>query len=266
MQPYILSAEQIEQFRTLGYVHLPDVLQEGELRQIEASYQRFMRNEIPGMGRDFCDMSGPYGRDFSDFALINAMLPRVYLPSLQGNAFERVSQAIAAQLIGDDLRLDYDQFLAKKPNCPDAQFAWHQDQGYWPVGSPDTRTATCSLALDDSLRANGCLRFLPGSGAARTLRPHRPAQGSRQDAHTLVAEVGPDEPVAYAEVRRGGITVHDEWVVHGSDGNPSPGWRRTYVIAYRSRATVEYERALGFTHSHNDTVNWTTTLGAFEER
>jgi hypothetical protein len=30
-------------------------------------------------------------------------------------------------------------------------------------------------------------------------------------------------------------------------------------------ATVEYERSIGFTHSHNDAINWTTTLGAFQE-
>ena len=25
-----------------------------------------------------------------------------------------------------------------------AVFAWHQDLGYWPTGTPDTATATCS--------------------------------------------------------------------------------------------------------------------------
>ena len=141
-RPYILRPEQIEQFKRLGYVHLPDVLTEDEICQIERSYDLFMRNEVPGMGQDFCDMSGPYDRKFKDFALINAMLPRVYMPSLQGNVFETVSATIAAQLIGDDILLDYDQFLAKKPHRPDAQFAWHQDQGYWPAGTPDTRTGS----------------------------------------------------------------------------------------------------------------------------
>ncbi len=264
-RPYILSAEQIQQFRTLGYVHLPQVLTEAEVQQLEPAYQKFMRNEVAGMGRDFCDMSGPYDREVKDYALINAMLPRVYRPELQGNVFERVSAEIAAQLIGDDIQLDYDQFLAKKPNRPGAQFAWHQDQGYWPVGTPDTRTVTCSLAVDDSLISNGCVRFVPGSGSARQLRSHRPAKSTREDAHTLVAELGEGEDIEYAEVRRGGITVHDEWVVHGSGGNPSENWRRTYVIAYRSQATVAYERSIGFTHSHNDKVQWETALGSYKE-
>ena len=264
-RPYILRPEQIEQFKRLGYVHLPNVLAEDEICWIERSYDQFMRNEVPGMGQDFCDMSGPYDRKFQDFALINAMLPRVYMPSLQGNVFETVSAAIAAQLIGDDILLDYDQFLAKKPHRPDAQFAWHQDQGYWPAGTPDTRTVTCSLAVDDSLKPNGCLRCIPGSGAAQSLRSHRSVTGNRDSGHTLEADVTADEAIDYLEVRRGGITVHDEWVVHGSSGNRTDNWRRTYVIAYRSRATVEHERSIGFTHSHNDDINWTTELGAYEK-
>jgi phytanoyl-CoA hydroxylase len=50
----------------------------------------------------------------------------------------------------------------------------------------------------------------------------------------------------------------DEWIIHGSGGNSSPRWRRTYVIAFRSEQTVAWERKLGFTHSHNDFVNWDT--------
>lgn len=62
--------------------------------------------------------------------------------------------------------------------------------------------------------------------------------------------------IKYAEVSRGSASIHDEYVVHGSGGNLSNGPRRTYVIAYRTAETVSRERAAGFTHSHNDQVNW----------
>ena len=55
-----------------------------------------------------------------------------------------------------------DKLLAKRPAKTDAVFAWHQDLAYWPV-TPDTRTATMWLALDDSTVENGCMRFVPGS-------------------------------------------------------------------------------------------------------
>lgn len=267
---YHVSQQDIEHFREQGYVLLPEALTEAEIQSFEPMYQKFMRNEIPNMGQDFCDMSGPYGRPFEEFAIVNAVLARTYYPELQDNIYEKIARNISEQLIGTDITIDYDQLLAKKPNRPKAKFAWHQDQGYWPVGTPDTRTATCSLALDDADKANGCIRFVPGSNRARALRPHRPARMSRKsnrerkDAHTLILDVGKDETVVDVPVKRGGITVHDEWVVHGSPGNSSDRWRRTYVVAFRSIATVKYERSIGFTHSHNDTVKWETMLGSLK--
>jgi hypothetical protein len=33
-------------------------------------------------------------------------------------------------------------------------------------------------------------------------------------------------------------------------------WRKTYVMAFRDAGTIADERAMGFTHSHNDVVEW----------
>ena len=154
---------------------------------------------------------------------------------------------------------DYDQLLDKRPGKGDAVFAMHQDMAYWPPASltaNDTRTVTLTLAIDDETAENGCIRYVPGSQKAKALRPHRPLAKSREEGHAVVAEVADDEEIRLAEVPRGGVTLHDEWVVHGSPGNQSPRHRRTYVIAFRTRAIVDAERAAGFTHSHNDEVNW----------
>jgi hypothetical protein len=266
---YPLTQEQIASYARDGYLTLPDVLNEAELATIEGTFQRFISGQVPGMGRDFCDMSGPYGRAFEDFNLINAVLPRVYEPALRGNVFERRASSIARQLIGHDATLDYDQFLAKRPSRPGAVFAWHQDLGYWPTGTPDTLTVTCSLALDDATPENGCLQVVPGSHLEPRLRPHRPAAWNtkpelRDEAHTLSVALEPTDRVVTLPVRRGSITVHNERIVHGSGGNHTSGWRRTYVIAHRSRRTVAYERSIGFTHSHNDAISWKTHLEALD--
>ncbi len=269
MDEFALSSEQVATYQREGYLVLPPLLSEAELLPLESVFQRFIRGEVPGMGRDFCDMSGPYGRPFEDFNLVNAVLPRVYWPALVDNVFERRATSIARQLMGDDAVIDYDQFLAKRPERPQAVFAWHQDLGYWPSGPPDTRTVTCSLALDDATPENGCLVVVPGSHLEPKLRPHRPAAWStspelRAEAHTLSIELSPSDRVVTLPVRRGGVTLHNERIVHGSSGNHTAGWRRTYVIAHRSRATVAYERSIGFTHSHNDSINWKTNLEALE--
>jgi ectoine hydroxylase-related dioxygenase (phytanoyl-CoA dioxygenase family) len=130
---------------------------------------------------------------------------------------------------------------------------------YWPdsskvLGVDLTDTCTFSLAIDDSLPENGCLRYVVGSGVSKTVRPHRPAAGdSREEGHALVTDVGEDEEIRLAPARKGSITIHDEYVVHGSGGNTCMDrQRRTYVVAYRAAEIVKAERAIGFTHSHND--------------
>jgi phytanoyl-CoA hydroxylase len=266
---FVLSAEQLAAYDRDGYLVLEDVVTEQELATLEPTFQRFIEGRVPGMGRDFCDMSGPYGRAFEDFNLVNAVLPRVYDASLVGNVFEARATSIARQLLGADATLDYDQFLAKRPRRPAAVFAWHQDLGYWPTGTPDTRTATCSLALDDATPENGCLQVVPGSHREPTLRPHRPSAWStspelREEAHTLTVALGAADALVSLPVKRGSITVHNERIVHGSPGNSTDGWRRTYIVAHRSSRTVAYERSIGFTHSHNDAISWTTHLQALE--
>ncbi|MFT5141997.1 MAG: hypothetical protein ACI80V_002039 [Rhodothermales bacterium] len=255
---YKLTKAEVEQYAELGYVVLKDVISEAEMKEeLDPWFEHFISGkEMHRMGRDFCDMSQPYGTPFDQFQLVNAMLPSSYRTELAGSIYHRVAQDIASQLyVGGQAGMDYEQFLAKRPNKDGAEFVMHQDIGYWPK-TENTWTATVSLALSDSNLANGCLQVIPGSNNEPQLRKHTPAGDSREDSHTLVIEALPGERPTYLPVTRGSVTVHDERIVHGSGGNSSDGWRKTYVMAFRDAETIKAERAIGFTHSHNDNVNW----------
>lgn len=263
---FCLSPEQIEAFHRDGCITLVDVLTEEEVEELGAVFDRFVSGEIQVPGRDFCDMSKKFGVPYSQWSLVNCMLPTRYYPPLKNNIYERLTASIARQLFpSSKMTKDYDQLLNKLPGKTDAVFAWHQDMAYWPgnkalkVDCSDT--CTFSLAIDDSMPENGCLRYVVGSGRSKTLRPHFPASGnSRDDGHALTTEVDESvEEVRLAPAKRGSITIHDEFVVHGSGGNTCKDrQRRTYVLAYRAAQIVEAERRIGFTHSHNDDVNWDT--------
>jgi ectoine hydroxylase-related dioxygenase (phytanoyl-CoA dioxygenase family) len=249
---YELTQSEVDAFRRDGFVHLSGLLDEDEVRALEIDYERFLARRIAVDGRDFCDMSSDYTKSIERFSIVNVMLPRRYHPAWAGNIYERRAASVAAQLCGDDMALDYDQLVAKRPKKPDAVFHWHQDLAYWPV-TADTRTASFWLAIDDATIENGCMRFVAGSHREAKLRAHRPMLADRDKSHTLVADV--DEArdrVVPAPIRRGDATVHHERTVHGSGGNITAGWRRAYIVAFRSRATIEEERRRGFTHSHND--------------
>lgn len=264
-ESYVLTPEQIETFHRDGCVTLPDVLTEEEVAEIEVVFDRFLNRDIHVPGKDFCDMSKPFGIPFEEWSIVNCMLPTTYHPEFKNNIFERLTAGIVKQIHPNlEMAKDYDQLLNKRPGKSDAVFAWHQDMGYWPgvkvLGVEETSTCTFSLAVDDSTEENGCLRYVPGSGLARTLREHAPLSGSRDEGHALTIDVDESkgDVIALAPCPRGSVTVHDEFVIHGSSGNRSSGNRRTYVLAYRPKAVVEAERKLGFTHSHNDEVNWDT--------
>jgi hypothetical protein len=244
---------------------LPDFLIEDEIQPLDEVSNRFFGGETPVPGKDFCDMSGGFDRKVEDYSIINAMLPRVYYPALQGNTYEQRAASVVRQLYCDvEMTLDYDQLLTKQPHKPDAVFAWHQDMAYWP-SVVDTRTATFSLAIDATTPDNGCLNFIPGSQRSKVIRPHKPIGKTREEAHAIAIEVDETAEIIHAvPIPRGAVTVHDEYIVHGSHGNSTSGTRRTYVVAFRTADTVRRERAAGFTHSHNDSVNW-DTFNAWQE-
>lgn len=252
---YEVTPEARRAFVRDGYVHLKAVVSPEERGAISEVYDRFLRREINVVGKDFNDMTtGEHSSDPSGYAIVNVMLPRRYYPAWVGNVFERRAASIAVQLCGEHMVIDFDQLLAKQPGRTDAVFGWHQDQAYW-IDTDDRRTATCWLAVDDSTAENGCMQFLPGSNR-EPVRRHHPLHGDRAQSHTLVTDLRPDDVMRSVPIEAGDITVHCEGVLHGSGGNFSPdSWRRAYIVAFRSEATVERERALGFTHSHNDHVD-----------
>ena len=217
---YTVSGAEHEAFRRDGYVHLHGVLSPEELHDVADIYDRFLRREIAVEGKDFNDMTtGEHGTDPSGYAIVNVMLPRKYLPSLQGSVYEQRALSIAEQLCGEGMTIDFDQFLAKHPGRPDAVFGWHQDQAYW-IDTDDRRTATCWLAVDDTSLENGCMQFLPGSNH-EPVRSHRPLHEDRTKSHTLITDLREGEQTVPVFIKRGDITVHSEGVLHGSGGNTS---------------------------------------------
>jgi len=266
---YQLSAEQIQQYRDQGYLVIENVLTEAEMAEIDPWFDHFIEGKHEGMGRDLCDMSQPKDTPFEQYRLVNAMLPSRYEPSLDKSRFEQVAKSISEQLYGgDNIDKDYDQFLAKKPHHKGAQFAMHQDLGYWPK-TESTWTATFSLALSDSDVENGCLQVVPGSNNEPDLRQHLPtalnaSQIEKLDEHndfsTLSIKMEGDDEILFLPVKRGSMTIHDERIVHGSAGNISDIWRKTYVMAFREKETIAHERKIGFTHSHNDDLDWKKAL------
>ena len=121
---YRLTEQEIQQYSEQGYLVLNDFLTEQEVATLDDWFEHFITGKEPNMGRDFCDMSQPYGTPVEEFRLVNAVLPSRYRKELEDNVFMKVASRVAKQLYSTgSTMVDYDQFLAKnrgrnKPNLP----------------------------------------------------------------------------------------------------------------------------------------------------
>ena len=257
---YKLTQDQVSSFYQNGYLTLSRIVTDDELAGLEKVFDEFNEGKRGvDLGRDFGDHSQGHGTARKNFNMINVNVPCAHDPSWANNIFERRAFSITKQLYGEGMKKDYEQLLTKLPNRPKAVFPFHQDMAYWPKRSgQDTRTATVSLALNAANEDNGCLLVLPSSHKSKSLYGAHEDFGKNKDekgdtrAIVLKLTAEDEGKIVPLPVVRGGCTIHEEWIVHGSGGNGSDGPRKTYVVAFRDERMIEYERKNGFNHSYND--------------
>ena len=143
---------------------------------------------------------------------------------------------MVAQLIGEDILLWNSSFFAK-PAHNGTKTPWHQDGEYWPMRP----LATCSvwIAVDDSTTENGCLKVIPGSHRAKKVYPH--AKNTSPDL-ALAMELQKsefDESQAVELVLQAGqVSLHDVYLMHGSEPNKSDKPRRGMTLRYMPTTSV----------------------------
>jgi ectoine hydroxylase-related dioxygenase (phytanoyl-CoA dioxygenase family) len=136
---------------------------------------------------------------------------------------------IAEQFIGPNIALFASHYISKPPY--DGQpVLWHQDGSYWPLEPMEV--VTLWLAVDDSVRENGCLRVIP-----RTHTIDLQQMRERKDVpNVLNSEIDPalvdEEKAVDVELKAGGVSVHHPNLIHGSDANTSPMRRCGLTIRY----------------------------------
>jgi hypothetical protein len=137
------------------------------------------------------------------------------------------------QLIGPDIVLWGSQLFCK-PAGHGMAVPWHQDGQYWPLDP--LATVTVRLAIDDSLPENGCMRYLPGSHRSRRLERHEFV--TERDVALRQQLPAIDESLARDDVLHAGqISIHDVYLVHGSNPNRSALRRSDYAIRYMPAST-----------------------------
>ena len=212
----MLSNDQIEKYKNDGYV-IPDFkMPEEVLLKIEKRHTDLL-NKHPEF-KNYCPAILSYDEEFLDFCKNEKILDFI------------------SQLIGPDFALWNSSFFAKPPIDGHAT-PWHQDGQYWPIRP--LATCTVWLAIDDSTLDNGCLKFIKGSHIDQKLKSHNINNNKNLTLNQELANEEFDETQAVNLVlQRGQISLHDVYLVHGSEANNSPKARRAITMRFMPTSSI----------------------------
>jgi ectoine hydroxylase-related dioxygenase (phytanoyl-CoA dioxygenase family) len=222
-----LTEEQVRQFDAEGFVVMPHLFDDQLMDRIRTEIDRFDA-ELDAWLSENHDENSMSQKGAMSF------IPNLVAESPVIQEFVRhpALLAIAADLLGPDADLYWEQAVYKRPERPQ-RFPLHQDTGYQLTVPEDF--LSCWIALTDATVANGCLMIAPGL--------HR--QGTRRHVHVepqgweecLVDS--PPELVA-APVRAGGAVLFSSLAPHTTEANTTGDIRKGYLILYTRPGTVVY--------------------------
>ena len=211
-----LSEAEVDRYHEDGYVIPEYRLPEKIFQDIRADYDRLLTHH-PEF-RDYCPMLLRYDLSFLNYARDSNILDMV------------------AQVIGPDIILWNSSFFAK-PAVNGKKTPWHQDGEYWPLRP--LATCTVWLAIDEATVENGCLKFMPGSHKRKELRPHRTNKDPNFTLHQELLESEYDDDKAVPlELEAGQMSLHDVYLLHGSEANDSGKPRRGMTMRFMPGTSV----------------------------
>ncbi len=212
----MLNAAEVAQYHEDGFV-IPDFrLSQDVLSDIRSCHDRLLARH-PEFD-NYCPSLLAYDTGFLNYARNPEILDMV------------------EQVIGPDFALWNSSFFAK-PAGGGMRTPWHQDGEYWPIRP--LATCTVWIAVDDATPENGCLRVIRGSHKDRQLKRHRTVEAADV---TLNQELMPEEydedQAVDLELEAGQISLHDIYLLHGSEANNSGRPRRGMTLRFMPTTSV----------------------------
>ena len=212
----MLTEAQIAKYHEDGYV-IPDfTMPDDVIEAIQGRHAALLKKK-PEF-RDYCAAILQYDERFVDYCRNDEILDMV------------------EQVIGQDIALWNSSFFAKPAGNGKAT-PWHQDGEYWPIRP--LATCTVWLAVDDAMPENGCLRIIRGSHKNQDLLQHETNPSTELTLNQELLKTEYDESKAVDLVlKRGQISLHDVFLVHGSEPNTSPNPRRGMTMRFMPTTSV----------------------------
>ncbi|CAF3317075.1 unnamed protein product [Rotaria sp. Silwood2] len=260
---YFLTDEQIEFYKTNGYLPQIRVLTDEQCDRLLEEYKRFLfwnekdlsqanarndadRLDLPGRhllheyhSNQTEDPENVLTHMLGHWRITPLFHDLIFLP----NVTVPTSQLLAAYHTSEQtvvpVRFWHDQLFAKPP-FHGGSVAWHQDYSYWTRTVP-MQHLTVHIALDDQTEENGTIQFVPGSH-----HWHRERDGQEvplpvtdfdfKDMDSIKNILTDEEKQQFKPVpgllKKGHASFHHALMVHGSYGNHTASPRRSAVLNY----------------------------------
>jgi ectoine hydroxylase-related dioxygenase (phytanoyl-CoA dioxygenase family) len=148
-------------------------------------------------------------------------------------------------LIGSNIALFSSHFICKDPYKGRAT-PWHEDSAYWRSRFDRLdKIVTVWLALDRSMRENGCMRVIPGTHT-NGFSEYEAVDRTTNTFRSRIKNIDDSTAVDF-ELEPGECTLHDARIIHGAEANSSPLRRCGYTMRYFSTELhLKHERKPDF--------------------
>ena len=220
-QPTHLASEQVEQYNEKGYVFPVDIFSQSEIESIRSYFDELLPKALEA--------------GWNSYELTN------WHKHCQG-VWDIVTDSriidVMEDMLGETVILRHSHFFAKLPG-DGMRVSWHQDASYWPL--TPSKVVSAWLAIDDVDLGNGAMQVIPGSH----LRAQVEFRDSTADEHNVLNQTveNPEEhgdPPVALELKAGQISLHSDWVLHGSEPNESNRRRCGLAMRYLSKDVRAY--------------------------
>ncbi len=259
-----LSTEEIEGYRTDGYISPIQVLSQDEVAILREAIDEHLAGKIDSEQYELTDYArirrvpGPDGTMLFEYegddddADTSETSKRSTFPFLFNlwKVDERfaaigrnpVIAGIARQLIGcDEVLLFEDNSVIKRPHT--SLLPWHQDYSYWPLEEPAAVTAW--IAIDHITEENGAMQVVPRSHELGERLPVRFGSSTAfmQESRPDIPEVPQDpasegRPILSYGLQPGQCGFHHPLLWHASSPNTTARPRTAFVLRYVATGTI----------------------------
>ena len=220
---YPLTGEQMQAFRSEGFVILRGVLTRNEVEAFREEVKRatFERNNEKRKLEE---------RDAFGKAFLQTMNLRLYSEGVMKLVASRRLGKIAADLMGvDGVRVYHDQSLFKEPGKGTNPTPWHQDQYYWPL--EELTTTGFWMPLVDIEPGMGGMKWAAGTHRMGFLGQHAISEQSQKFFDEYISQRN-IEVTEGVPMRQGDVSFHYGWTLHAAGPNSSTKMREAMIGTY----------------------------------